>query len=456
MRTPRLVSLVLALAAATCGERTAPVPEAPSTTAGSSTSNAPSAATPSATATATSTATATPVDVVAAPTDPSAAAHAKKLAASSNAFGFDLLKKLGEQDQNLAMSPASLTLALAMTWGGAQGDTAKEMARVLHLEGPPADVMLGGGKLTADLTDGSRKVTLKIANRLFGEKTYAFEPSFLDETKKAWGAGLEPVDFRTAFEPARATINGWVESKTEKRIKDLIPKGGVDAQTRLVLTNAIYFLGDWAHPFKKESTASAKFTTAKGASIDCDMMHQTASFKLAAAGGAKVLELPYDGGAVSMLVVLPDDVKGLRALEAKLDARALDQWSKALENKRVNVSLPKFEIDPANALSLSDILKGLGMKLAFDERADFSKMAKPRNSADQLKITAVFHKAFVKVDEKGTEAAAASAVVMGTKGAAMPVEAIEFKADHPFLFVIRDNATGLALFVGRVADPKSK
>jgi serpin B len=462
MRTLKLIPLVATLLFTGCSDTAAPTPDAPSGKAAASTpglatsSSAASSASAKPVTSASAAASAAPNDRPVAPTDPAAATLATKLAASSNAFGFDLLKKTEGKDQNLAMSPASLTLALAMTWGGAQGDTATEMQKTLHLGGTPDEVMLGGGKLTADLQDGSRKITIRIANRLFGEKTYAFEQPFLDATKKAYGAGLEPLDFKKGFEPARATINGWVESQTEKRIRDLIPKGGIDDTTRLVLTNAIYFLGDWAQPFKKESTSTAKFTTQKGASVDCDMMHQTESFKLAAADGVKVLELPYDGGAVSMLVVLPDDAKGLGAVESKLDAATLDAWSKDLKPANVRVSMPKFEIDPPSAMSVGKLLQELGMKTAFTRKADFRKIANPANPEDALMISSVFHKAFVKVDEKGTEAAAASAVVMSTKGAGAPPQAVEFTADHPFLFVMRDNATGLVLFVGRVADPTAK
>ncbi len=458
MRTLRLLPVLATLMFTGCSDTVPPMPDTPSGKPAVSTTglSSSSVAASSSTSRPVASASAAPIDKPVAPTDPAAAAQAIKLAASSNAFGFDLLKKTEGKNQNLAMSPASLTLALAMTWGGAQGDTASEMAKVLHLSGTPDEVMLGGGKLAADLQDGSRTITIRIANRLFGEKTYAFEQPFLDATKKYYGAGLEPLDFKTGAEKSRGAINGWVESQTEKRIRDLIPSGGVDDTTRLVLTNAIYLLGDWAQPFKKEATSQAKFTNASGKSVECDMMHQTESFGLAAADGARVLELPYQGGAVSMLVVLPDDAKGLGAIEAKLDAAKLDTWARAMKPTSVRVALPKFEIDPAASLSVGAMLKELGMPSAFSRKADFRKIANPKNADEGLMISAVFHKAFVKVDEKGTEAAAASAVVMAEKGAAMPAAGVEFTADHPFLFVVRDRATGLVLFVGRVADPSAK
>jgi serpin B len=343
-----------------------------------------------------------------------------------------------------------------MVWGGARGETAAEMARVLRFSGPPETVMKASGALAASLQDPSRPIVFRIANRLFGEKTYRFEPAYLDATKAAFGAALEPVDFRRATEPARVLINGWVEEKTEKRIRDLVPRNGVNSETRLVLVNAIYFLGDWQEPFKKESTAPQPFSLSASESKDVPTMHEVEHFRFAAQGGLKAVELPYKGGQMSMLVLLPDAVDGLAALEGSLSADRLEAIVKSLAPARVYVSLPKFVIDPAGSLGLGDVLQGLGMKAAFSSgRADFTGMANPPSPADRLYLSQVFHKAFVKVDEKGTEAAAATAVVMERAGA-MPQKTEEFKADHPFLFFIRDNASGMILFMGRVADPVEK
>ena len=379
-----------------------------------------------------------------------------RLAKGNNAFAFDLYRGLGSGSGNLVVSPASITTALAMAWGGARGETAAQMARVLRFEGRPEAVMQASGALAASLQDPARPIVFRIANRLFGEKSYRFEPAYLEATKAAFGAALEPVDFRKATEAARLLINGWVEEKTEKRIRDLVPQGGVDGETRLVLVNAIYFLGDWAEPFRKEATRPAPFFTSASNKKDVPTMHAVEGFRFAARDGLKALELPYKGGQMSMLVVLPDAVDGLAALETSLTPERLEAIVTSLSATRVAVTLPRFEIDPAASLPLGDVLQALGMKAAFSrDKADFTAMANPPDPADRLFISEVFHKAFVRVDEKGTEAAAATAVVMARAAAAMARPA-EFKADHPFLFFIRDNASGMILFMGRVADPSAK
>jgi len=379
-----------------------------------------------------------------------------RLARSSNGFAFGLYRGLGAGSGNRVLSPASVTTALAMAWGGARGETAAQMARVLRFQGSPEAVMGASGRLAAALQDPARSIVFRIANRLFGEKTYRFEPAYLDATRAAFGAALEPADFRHATEAARLLINGWVEEKTEKRIRNLVPQGGVNRETRLVLVNAIYFLGDWEEPFKKEATRPAPFSTSASEKKDVPTMHAVEGFRFVAEDGLKALELPYKGGSMSMLVVLPDAVDGLPALEASLTADRLDSIVKSLASVRVFVTLPKFEIDPPGALPLGDVLQKLGMAAAFSpDKADFTGIANPPDPADRLFISQVFHKAFVKVDEKGTEAAAATAVVMERAAAALARPA-EFKADHPFLFFIRDNASGMVLFMGRVADPSAK
>jgi len=380
------------------------------------------------------------------------------LAGSSNAFGFDLYRRLRANPGNLVVSPASVSTALAMAWGGAQGETAAQMKQVLHFDGPPAAAMQASGKITTALTDRSRPIVFRIANRLFGEKAYRFEPAFLEATRAAYGAALEPVDFRGAPEGARALINGWVEGQTEKRIRDLVPPGGVNAQTRLAIVNAIYFLGDWQEPFKKEATRPEPFFTSAAEKKDVPTMHHREHFRFVEKDGFKALELPYKGGSLSMLLVLPDRVDGLSALEHSLTAPGLDAVVKTLTSTRVVVALPKFEVNPPGSLSLGAVLQTMGMAAAFDrQQADFTGIANPSDPDDRLFISKVFHKAFVKVDEKGTEAAAATAVIMLRDGSAPPKEKpAEFRADHPFLFFIRDNASGMLLFMGRVADPSRK
>jgi serpin B len=380
------------------------------------------------------------------------------MAKGDNAFALDLYGKAYAQKGNLALSPLSIAAALTMTWAGARGETAAQMKKVLHIEGAPDRALDVAGKLVAGYEAPGTKVTLRMANRLFGAKTYAFDPGYLDRVKAAFGAPLEPLDFAASPDAARGIINTWVAQQTQDRIKDLIPPGGVDVQTRLVLTNAIYFLGDWAHPFKKETTSPAAFFTTGTDQKDVPTMHQTASFRYASTDGVALLEMPYQGGDVAMTLVLPAAVDGLGAVEARLTPAALDAWIGALAPTNVIVSLPKIEIDPTRSLSLGDLLSALGMPLAFDAgRADFTGMTTSAAPGDRLYLSRVFHKAFVKVDEKGTEAAAATAVVMAPRAVIRQVQPPpEFKADHPFLFFLRDLRSGAILFMGRVSDPAAK
>jgi len=376
-----------------------------------------------------------------------------RLARSSNAFGLDLYRQLKAAPGNQVFSPASISTALAMAWGGAKAETAAQMRRVLRFEGSPAEVMQASGRLAAALQDPSRPVVFRIANRLFAEKSFSLDAAYLQATQEAFGGGLEPVDFKRAPEAARLLINAWVEGKTEKRIRDLLPPSSVRSATRLVLANAIYFLGDWQEPFTKEATRPLPFSLSAAQKKDVPTMHAHRSFRFAQRDGLKALALPYKGGSLSMLVVLPDRVDGLAALEDSLTAPLVDGLVKSLASTDVIVALPKFELAPPTA-ALGDALRRMGMPLAFDpERADFTGIANPPDPRDRLCLGEAFHKAFVKVDEKGTEAAAATALSM-LAGSAMPREPpAQFKADHPFLFLIRDEASGLVLFLGRVADP---
>jgi serpin B len=426
-----------------------------------SASQAPGDATESAQPTASNAASATPTPTAKTtprPVDAASAKLAKTFASSSNAFGYDFWRTLAPSSKgNVAVSPASLSIALSMAYGGAVGDTATEMAKVLHVTGTPAsDVTNGAGALDSQLTDGSRAVKIEIANKLFGERTYAFEDPFLDATKKAYGAGLEPVDFKKHPDAARGTINAWVEAQTNKRITNLIPPGAIKPDTRLVLTNAIYFLGDWAHPFEQRMTYDAPFSTTKTERANVATMHQVGSFGFVAKDGVKVVSMPYAGGATSMLVVLPDAVDGVGALESSLDPKKVDAWIAAMKPTDLQLAMPKFEIDPPEPIEAGAMLQTLGIRTAFTEHADFTEIAHPSNPAERLKISEVFHKAFVKVDEKGTEAAAATAIVDVEAGAADVPHGVAVDVDHPFLFLMRDDATGAILFMGRVANPSAK
>jgi serpin B len=246
-----------------------------------------------------------------------------RLARSSNAFAFDLWRRFGSKPGNMAVSPASISLAIAMTYGGAKGETASQMKKALHFDDDPAPLAASWGKLSRDLVQPSRPLKLAIANRLFGDKAYRFEPSYLEQTEANFGAPLEAHDFRGAPEPARQHINGWVEKQTNERIKDLLPPQSIMELTRLVLVNAIYFLADWAAPFSKEHTSSAPFSVTATSKKDVPTMHRMATFPLTRADRVSVLELPYQGGSASMIIVLPDRVDGLADLERSISAEKL-------------------------------------------------------------------------------------------------------------------------------------
>lgn len=448
---------LLPLACAACEPPASPTsPVTSNSGAPTPTPPAPSASTPSTTPSSTPASEPTSSSYDPAKAAPSSAELAA-LAKSNNAFAFDVYAKARAQKGNLAVSPLSIHTALSMTWAGAKGETAAQMKKVLHAEGSADQAIDSAGKLVNSLDAPGQKVTLRVKNRLFGDKAYTFEKSFLDHGKAAFGAPLESLDFKHDFEGGRAHINGWIAKETRDRIKDLIPAGGLDSDTRLVLTNAIYFLGDWETPFNKDATRPAAFHATPGASKDVPTMNQVEHFKFAAMDGVKLLEMPYEGGAFAMTLVLPDAPDGIDALEGRLSSKAFEGWTAALKHERVVVALPKFEVNPASSLSLGELLIGLGMPLAFDrDHADFSGIANPPNPADRLYISKVFHKAFVKLDEKGTEAAAATAVVMARAGSAAPSKPpAEFRADHPFLFVLRDVRSGMILFMGRVNDPST-
>lgn len=383
------------------------------------------------------------------------AAAVAALTTASNAFAVDLWKTQRATAGNLAMSPTSITAALVMTWGGAQGKTAAQMRKALHLQGNEATVFTGWRGLSTSLQDPTRKLKLRMANRLFGEQTFGFEQPFLDKTAASFGAPLEKVDFVGKTDAQRLRINDWVATQTESRIKDLIAPGILSADTRLVLVNAIYFLADWATPFNRDRTRDAAFNVTPTAPKNVPTMQQAGTFRTAKSGKAAVLELPYQGDT-AMWIVLPDAANGLQAVEAALSAKQMAAWNRDLKAQELDVRLPKFEVNPTAALMLNPALQKLGITDAFNEkRANFAGIAAPTDATKRLYISSVVHKAFVKVDEKGTEAAAATAVVMMTKGA-MPLPPKAFHVDRPFLFMIVDKKTGLLLFMGRVVDPSQK
>ena len=376
------------------------------------------------------------------------------LANASTALGLDLYAAASKSTGNIALSPASISLALAMTWAGASGTTATGMQKVLHANTDAATFAARWGTVASALQTPGRGLELRIANRLFGERTQTFEPDFLALTRDRFHAPLEPLDFKGGALAARDRINGWVAEQTHQRVLQLLPVGSPSPDSRLVLVNAIYFLADWSAPFGQRSTASADFHTTARTVKSVPTMHSHGALSAGKSDGVVLAELPYRGDTASMLVVVPTAVDGLPAIEHALSPARLATWRRALKSQDVALALPKFKIDPASSLDLAAALAILGMADAFDpDTADFSKLARPATPKDRLAIGGVYHKAFVKVDETGTEAAAATAVGMPTGGPMPTAPALTITADRPFLFFIIDRQTGLVLFMGRVADP---
>ena len=377
-----------------------------------------------------------------------AAGSMRTLAAGNQAFAADLHAQLRSRSGNFAYSPASISMALAMTYAGARGTTADQMRRTMHFDVlPDADLHAGFATLLSTWNDPAEQdYELRVANRLFGDATMTYHAPFLAVTRDTYGAPLEEVDFIGAFEPARAHINAWVAGQTRDRIRNLLPPGSLDSDTRLVLTNAVYFKGRWESRFETRATRDATFVLADGREVQVPTMHQTATFDHAAVDGVQVLQMPYVGGDLAMVVIVPDG--DLASVERRLDSAAIDRWIATLQRTEVDVALPRFRIDPPEPIAMRPTFEAMGMTEPFLTRADLGGISDLR----PLFISNVFHKAFVEVNEEGTEAAAATAVVVATESASMNPS---FRADRPFLFLIRDLRNDSLLFVGRVADPRS-
>jgi len=393
---------------------------------------------------------------VAAACTPASAAPLKAVptavVAGNTAFALDLYGKVRSEPGNLFMSPASISTALSMTWAGARGDTAKQMTKVLHFDLPEQQQHEGQAALLARLSSSSpNSPQLAIANRIWSQKDMSLEAPFVKLTNEQYGAGIELVDFVGKPNDARLTINQWVKKKTNDKIVDLLAPGVINPLTRMVLTNAIWFKGSWATAFPKANTKDLAFATSAG-SKKVPTMQQVLRTRHATTADAQLLELPYKSSdpdrALSMVIVLPKAKDGLNKVEATLNSASLDSMIKSLAPMKVDVALPRFST--TKSFELKDTLSSMGMPLAFTEGvADFSGI----NKKGGLYISKVVHKAFVDVNEEGTEAAAATAVIVATESAAVEPPPVAFRADHPFVFFIRDNQTGTILFMGRVADP---
>jgi serpin B len=367
------------------------------------------------------------------------------VAEGNTEFALDLYARLRNESGNLFLSPYSISTALAMTYAGARGETAGQMADVLHfsLEQERLHPAFAELESSVKAAGGGSGCKLDVANALWGQQGYRFLEQFLTLTRKHYNAGFREVDFVGATEQARQVINTWVAERTRQMIRELLRKGDLDPADALVLTNAIYFKGDWASRFDVEHTQNGSFRIGENDEVIVPMMYQLGRFAFAAGDELDVLELPYDGDRLSMVFLLPKKVDGLAALEESLNRENLNLWLGRLREQPVRVSLPRFKL--GYRIDLARTLEAMGMIDAFrGGKADFSGMTGRRD----LFIGMVMHEARVEVTEEGTEAAAATGVKM--KGIALPAA---FVADHPFLFLIRDKQTGSILFIGRVVNP---
>ena len=379
-----------------------------------------------------------------------AGADSTALAESINAFAVDLHGALRSTPGNIVDSPLSISAALGMLFAGSAGETREEMRRVLHLPADDARASAAYGALFAHLDRraayGGSSWTL--ANRVWVQEGTTLLPPFVATTRNDFRSEAGSLDFARSPEPARATMNRWVEEKTQDRIRDLFPAGSITPVTRVVLANAIYFKGKWAKTFETERTRPAPFHVAGGPGVEVPMMFATEDLPLVRIAGARLVDIPYEGGALSMTILLPDSVGGLGPIEERFDADSLRVWTAEFSRTaRVDLGLPRFKV--TSRLALMAPLASLGMPSAFDERtADFSGMSGKRD----LFVSLVAHQAFVEVNEEGTEAAAATGIVVRVTSAPL-LET--FLVDRPFLFFIRDRASGCVLFMGRVVDPRS-
>ncbi len=374
------------------------------------------------------------------------------LVEGNSAFAFDLYKKLRDADGNLFYSPYSISEVLSMTYGGARAETEKQMAATLQFRLPQSRLHPAFNSLDLELAKrgqgakgkDEKGFRLHVVNALWGQQGFAFLPDYLDLLAQNYGAGIRLLDFIKATEPSRQNINQWVSEQTEEKIKDLLPPGSITTDTRLVLTNAIYFNAAWASAFKPEATIDGKFTILNGSQVNVRLMKQTESYGYASGDSYQAVELPYDGRELSMVILMPR-ADQFRTFETTLSGQQLSSIINSIKYQRVELSMPKFKIE--SKFSLKNNLSAMGMPAAFNN-SDFSGI----DGKTDLEIMDVVHKAYVAVDEAGTEAAAATGVIVGVTSV-VPGEPVKVTIDHPFIFLIRDIKTGSILFVGRILDP---
>ncbi|MBP7737112.1 MAG: serpin family protein [Spirochaetes bacterium] len=371
------------------------------------------------------------------------------IVAGNNEFAFDIYRKIALPGKNLFISPLSMVTALSMVYAGSRGATKLEIEKVFHFKVTDEDMVRDWSLLMDDMKGRAKsgKYRLDSANRIWVGKNISLENSFAATMKKYYDAGLKQLDFAGDPEGSRAAINKWVAKNTSDKITGLVPEGAVSKATTMMLTNAVYFLGSWEQPFDEKATARADFFITPAKKTEVSMMKKFGHFKYFENNEIQAISLPYktQGNkeeALSMIVLLPKGRTGIAGLEKKLTVDNWKRWNAGLAVNEVHVYLPRFEV--TSFASLAESLRQLGMKTAFSPQGDFSGIA------PSLAINDAFHKAYVKVNEKGTEAAAATAIIMVKANGG---KKYTFQADHPFLFAICDNKTGAILFIGRVMDP---
>jgi serpin B len=378
---------------------------------------------------------------------------------ANGAFAHDLYGKLvaSSPTANAAFSPYSVSVALAMTYAGAATKTADEMSKTLHVDGiapdkvhaafDALDLQLDGREKSAHPSEGATPFQLHVVNSLWGSPTDQWGPGFLDTLSVDYGAGVRLTDFATNPEGARTEINAWVSDQTESKIPTLLDPGTITNDTRIVLVDAMYFHGSWAHPFDPSLTQNLPFHTLDGNSPAVPAMSTSDEMQYAGGADYDAVMIPYDGVPLVMTVVVPKDGTSFTDFESKFDGNALDALEASATIAEVNLQLPKFTIK-GSSISLARALSELGMPDAFTVNADFS----PMTASEAIVLSDVIHQTFVSVDEKGTEAAAATAVI--GVGLAAPSKTANVIADRPFLFFVRDLPTKTTLFQGRVVDPR--
>jgi len=378
-------------------------------------------------------------------------AETQAVVKGNTAFALDLYQALSTVGENVFFSPYGISTALAMTYAGARARTESEMAAVLHFTLPQERLHVGFASLASRLNavQASDDVQLRIANSLWPQKDYPFLEIFLALVQQHYGVSTVPVDYQDT-ETARQQINTWVQKKTARKIKNLIAPGILNDLTRLVLTNAVYFKGQWLHQFDPSLTEEMPFWVTPEKTVPVLMMTQKRKYRYAETDILQMLELPYMGADLSFLILLPKKINGLKEIETDLSEDNLNQWISRLWRREVSVFLPRFKLNAQ--FRLNDTLKSLGMKEAFDaDTANFSAMDGKKN---WLYISDVIHQAFIDLNEEGSEAAAATAVVMRVRCPSPPP--VSFRADRPFIFLIREKLTGSILFLGRTIDPTNE